>query len=405
MMRSPGSMPLSLILIALAGDARAVPTLSAEVLLPDHGQRDAYCPAVARGAKRYLVVWQAGRATRGDIVACPVDLAGKPEGGAPVLVSGAADDQEAPEVAFGQSTFLVVWQDLRGGKDYDVYGARLDEGGKLLDPQGVLISGGAGNQSSPRVAFDGTTFVVVWEDYRSGQRYDIYGARVALDGKVLDPAGIKLAGSDKAGRHRVAPALARSKGGGVLVEWNGHLVNGVGQLAGGLLLAGGAITKTFVIDGKTGETPGDRHTPVRAAGSSSGYVLVWRNYVPVGRVDPSGNPNLLQLDPAGSVTSRSVVGSTGIVDPDVTWDGSASLVAWHEQRGKGDTKQHTGPSDAVYLQRLASGATEISVAGTFASPARRARLASGGDGETLVVYERHPEQATTPIRIGVRLAH
>ena len=282
---------------------------------------------------------------------------------------------------------------------------RLDEGGKLLDPQGVLISGGAGNQSSPRVAFDGTTFVVVWEDYRSGQRYDIYGARVALDGKVLDPAGIKLAGSDKAGRHRVAPALARSKGGGVLVEWNGHLVNGVGQLAGGLLLAGGAITKTFVIDGKTGETPGDRHTPVRAAGSSSGYVLVWRNYVPVGRVDPSGNPNLLQLDPAGSVTSRSVVGSTGIVDPDVTWDGSASLVAWHEQRGKGDTKQHTGPSDAVYLQRLASGATEISVAGTFASPARRARLASGGDGETLVVYERHPEQATTPIRIGVRLAH
>jgi hypothetical protein len=43
----------------------------------------------------------------------------------------------------------------------------------------------------PRVAFDGTNYLVAWEDERSGSQ-DIYGARVTRGGVVLDPAGFLI---------------------------------------------------------------------------------------------------------------------------------------------------------------------------------------------------------------------
>jgi hypothetical protein len=49
------------------------------------------------------------------------------------------------------------------------------------------------HQQYPSVASNGTDYFVVWEDYRSGIGFpDIYGARVASDGTVLDPTGIAV---------------------------------------------------------------------------------------------------------------------------------------------------------------------------------------------------------------------
>ena len=65
----------------------------------------------------------------------------------------------------------------------------------ILDPtvsHESFVSGvpAAGPQVNPAVAFDGTNFLVVWGDYRSGSgSTDIYGARVAPGGTVLDPSG------------------------------------------------------------------------------------------------------------------------------------------------------------------------------------------------------------------------
>jgi hypothetical protein len=47
------------------------------------------------------------------------------------------------------------------------------------------------SHEKPDVAFDGTNYFAVWEDYRSSDS-DIYGARVSSAGSVLDPSGIQL---------------------------------------------------------------------------------------------------------------------------------------------------------------------------------------------------------------------
>ena len=45
----------------------------------------------------------------------------------------------------------------------------------------------------------------------------------------------------------------------------------------------------------------------------------------------------------------------------------------------------------------------IHVSGTFENPAQRQALASGGDGTTLVAYEKHPKTPETPIKIAFRM--
>ncbi|MCX8015396.1 MAG: hypothetical protein N2748_05185, partial [candidate division WOR-3 bacterium] len=55
----------------------------------------------------------------------------------------------------------------------------------VLDPAGIAISTASYGQYSPSVAFDGTNYLVVWED-RTGDFSDIYGARVSQAGQVID---------------------------------------------------------------------------------------------------------------------------------------------------------------------------------------------------------------------------
>src|SRR5207244_336680 len=110
----------------------------------------------------------------------------------PVL-GDAPGNQVEPAAAFDGTNYLVVWDDERASADgtKDIYGARVTPDGTVLDRVGFAISTANDDQFAPAVAFDGTNFLVVWGDQR-GATTDVYGARVTPDGTVLDPNGFPI---------------------------------------------------------------------------------------------------------------------------------------------------------------------------------------------------------------------
>ncbi|RME60991.1 hypothetical protein D6779_00990, partial [Candidatus Parcubacteria bacterium] len=105
------------------------------------------------------------------------------------------------DVVWNGEVVFLVWDE--GYSDLDIYGARMRPNGEILDPEGILISNAPDTQELPGVAWDGSNFLVVWNDYRSGELCDIpafdpwrcpdlYAARVSPDGEVYDPEGIPV---------------------------------------------------------------------------------------------------------------------------------------------------------------------------------------------------------------------
>jgi hypothetical protein len=99
-----------------------------------------------------------------------------------------------PAVAFDGTNFLVVWQQQPGsGSDVSeakIMAARVSETPEVLDPAGIAISATGKGSSTPRVGFGGGQYLVAWVDGRNSAGYfegfDIYAARVDTNGVLVD---------------------------------------------------------------------------------------------------------------------------------------------------------------------------------------------------------------------------
>jgi hypothetical protein len=188
-------------------------------------------PAVASDGTNYLVVWPDSRSgTSSDIYGARVSAAGAVLDGSGIAVSTADNYQMDPAVTYDGTNYLVVWADRRSGTDWDIYGARVSAAGAVLDGSGIAVSTAANHQSHPAVAYGGTNNLVVWKDYRSATdcfeiyapcRCDVYGARVSAAGAVLDGSGLPVATSvlDEEHARDWPPAIASDGRGRTLVAY------------------------------------------------------------------------------------------------------------------------------------------------------------------------------------------
>jgi len=173
--------------------------------------------------------------------------------------------QDSPAIAFDGTNYLVVWQDLRNGT-WNIYGQRVTTGGGRLGGDFYICNAGVG-QYNPAIAFDGTNYLVVWDDYRNGN-YDIYGQRIS-------PAGGRVGGNFficTEGAHQTVPAIAFD-GNNYLVVWM-DLRNGNFDIYGQRLsTAGGAVGGNFHIC-----TQGTHQTNPAIAFDGNNYLVVWEDY-------------------------------------------------------------------------------------------------------------------------------
>jgi len=126
------------------------------------------------------------------------------------------DESESPSVAFDGTNYLVVWQEKNSDEVYDIYGARVTPSVEVLDTLGIPISTADSNQVNPEIVFNGENYIVVWEDYRNGIEPDIYGAKVDTDGHVIDSFPISTEEGEQ-----IHPALWKGSGNQVLVVYSG----------------------------------------------------------------------------------------------------------------------------------------------------------------------------------------
>jgi len=204
--------------------------------------------------------------------------------------------------------------------------------------------------------------------------------------------------------HRLCPVVASDGKGATFVIWLGK-TPGVqpGDGCGSLFVRDGKTEKqVFKIGGGRQGLAWADYMPHALVAGSKGYFWFW----PGGRTGHGGGQkgvNAVTFDAEGNPGKPLLLADGLARYPDAVWDGSAYVAAWHDNPQSG--KQP--PCDAVFTVRVSESGEMIGqpqvVSGTFESPARAAALASDGAGTSLIAYEKHPEKADVPIKIGFRM--
>jgi hypothetical protein len=288
-------------------------------------------PSVAFDGTNYLVSWQDDRNGTADIYGTRVTQDGVVLDSSGIAISTAEYEQGSPAITWDGTNFLVSWTDMRNGLDCDIYGARVNQDGVVLDPSGIAFSTASNHQYDPSVAFDGTDYFVFWTDERNpSSSYDIYGARVSQDGVVLDPAGIAISIADN---YQWEPTVAFD-GTNYLVAWadKRNLASGNYQhdIYGARVSQDGAVLDS---SGTILSMAAYYQLSPSVAFDGTNYLCVWADGRRMDSHDDIHSARVSQdgviLDPAGIAISTAAYDQNA---PSVGFDGTNYLIVWHDQR-------------------------------------------------------------------------
>jgi hypothetical protein len=132
-----------------------------------HEGGEVSAPALASNGKSYVLAWEERGWFSGTVSFKALDLAGR-ELSAALVVSSDEDDGYSPQVASNGDGYMLVWSDSHDA-DQGVHALLIDGEGKpigrpfLLDGYDFWASG----DDQPRIAWDGSSYVVFYKKLRS----------------------------------------------------------------------------------------------------------------------------------------------------------------------------------------------------------------------------------------------
>jgi len=187
------------------------------VVLSAHDQRRS---SVASNGRISLHVWEEwiSDARLWQLFAGRVTADWTRPDGLGLRVSVGGEGEFHPATVFDGTNFVVVWQELA-----TLRGNRISPDGRLLDGQGFVISKSAcyaDRQTS--IANNGRTLMVVWTDCALGETRQgsyavgrIFAARINATGQVIDPAPLRLSFGPLGEQNPAVAAVGRD----FLVVW------------------------------------------------------------------------------------------------------------------------------------------------------------------------------------------
>lgn len=149
-------------------------------------------PSVVYGNGVYLVSWTDNRVEFPDIYCARVLPNGTVLDGDGFPVHSDSAYQAGSNVSFDGTNFFVAWSSYVGG-EFSLNGARVSSAGMVIDSTPIIISQGSSSKFGPGLAFDGTNYMLLWDDCRlNPPEYDQWAARVTPQGMLLDTNGIPV---------------------------------------------------------------------------------------------------------------------------------------------------------------------------------------------------------------------
>ncbi|MBK8096106.1 MAG: hypothetical protein IPK26_03315 [Planctomycetes bacterium] len=250
-------------------------------------------------------------------------------------VAPSAGNQSRPAIAAGGGGLtLAVWQDDRSSLVDSVFGEQLagssvpgnvDIFGVLLDAQGqpltfpIVINRDAYDQLDPKVAWNGTEYLVVFSSKRpTGVWHSrgIWATRVTAAGVVRDLSPIQIA--DDPGFDEHSPAIT-SLGGNWLVTWTDLGSSGYEVIRGALVQSNGAVGASRVlITTPAGLPPSDVQLAAAGGRYAAIWGLAWTAGAQVALFDAALQPVGAPLTLTSASASQPAIGS----------DGSGFFVSW-----------------------------------------------------------------------------
>jgi hypothetical protein len=277
-----------------------------------------FAPAITASANNYFVVWQDSRFftfQRFDIYGARVDATGNVLDAGGFQITTSTGRETSPGVAAGAGNYLVSWEDQVS--QYDIRATFVSLGGAVGDHNGKVLTMEFPSQFSPALAFNGTEFLVAWMDYRNSTSFDnniVFGARLNSTGQLLGSSGLLIS---RAVSYKQAIDVAGSPSQFLVVWEDRRAGGGIGDIYG-CRVAGANVLD---VNGIPITTAAGHQTGPAVATDGADFMTVW---------DSSGSINGARVAQNGTVIDPGGVPIGVGSSPDVAFGGGNFFVVWQD---------------------------------------------------------------------------
>ncbi len=288
---------------------------------------------ISDGANGAIIVWQDSLSGSWDIYAQRISGSGVnmwSAGGMAVCTT--ADDQKNPRIEIdGSGGAIIVWQDKRNTNDYDIYAQRLNSSGvPQWAANGEAVCSFTETQNNPKLKSDGAGgAIIAWTDKRNISDYDVYAQRLNSSGVSQWTANGKVISTEV--NNQSAIDISTENISGAIITWKDYRTNIYADVYAQYINLAGAVQWT--VNGIAVSTkPFDQINP-NIVTDSAGAIIVWQDSSS-GQWDVYGQKILLNGTSQWGTNGKIICNAdSSQISPKHISDGKGgAIVCWQDKR-------------------------------------------------------------------------